>query len=102
MSYEYFAGVSPESSIPLIKLFDSSDVSLLAEVLSAAPSEVLLRWLDLPKRSEWPEDITVVRQPDGLLISFYSGTAARRDEFLAYLRMRLAQDAQVFVEFEEV
>lgn len=101
MSYEYFAAVGADTSVPLTQLFDSSDMRSRVEVLSAAPSEVLLRWLDAQKRSEWPEDITVVRQPDGLLISFHSGTASNRDEFLLCMRMRLAQDAQVFVKFEE-
>lgn len=102
MAYEYLAALGADTSIPLAKLFDSSDMRSRVEVVSSAPSEVLLRWLDAPRRVEWPEDIAVVRQPDSLLISFHSGTALARGEFLSCIRTQLVQAAQVFVEFEEL
>jgi len=102
MAFEYLAALGADTSIPLAKLFDSSDMRSRIEVLSAGSSEVLLRWLEAPRRAEWPEDIAVVRQPDGLLISFHSGTASARGEFLSCIRTQLVQAAQIFVEFEEL
>ena len=101
MSYEYFAAIGADTPIQLNQLFDSADMQSRVEVLSIAPSEVLLRCLDIPRRTEWPEDITVARKPDGLLISFHTGTESSREEFLSSLRMLLVQVSQVFVEFEE-
>jgi hypothetical protein len=101
MSYEYFAAVDNDSSIQLPRIFESPDMRALVSILSASSSEVLLRWLGVAKRTEWPEDITVALRQDGLLVSFHTGTASSRADFLSCMRTRLAEDASTSVEFEE-
>jgi hypothetical protein len=101
MSYEYFAPVRIDSVIHLVQMFESPEMRARIDILSATPSEVLLRWLDVPKRSEWPEDITVALRSDGLLVSFHTDTASSRSDFLWYMRTRLIEEIHTTVEFEE-
>lgn len=101
MSYEYFAAVGPDIPIQLDQLFNSAHMRTRVEVLSNAPLGVSLRFLEAPRRTEWPEDIAVERNPDGLLISFHAGTASSREEFLLSMRMLILEVAHILVEFEE-
>lgn len=101
MSYEYLASIGSDVNIPLKQLFESPALPSSIEVMSAAQSQWQLRWRDAPKREQWPEDITVSRQSDGLWVSFHSGTAGDRQELLSWLAPKLQQIAGVRIEFEE-
>lgn len=101
MSYEYLAPIGSDVALPLKQLFESPALPSYIEVLAATQSQWQLRWRDAPRRAQWPEDITVSRQLDGLWVSFHSGTSDDRQALLSWLTPHLQQMAGVRIEFEE-
>jgi hypothetical protein len=88
MSYEYFTPIDVGTNVPLLELVELSGLKDLAMVISTKENEIHLRWVDTPVRSDWPEDITITRDDEGIFAIFHVG--ARADFLLALSQLSKA------------
>ncbi len=105
MSYEYLAKAAlntPVAPVALRRLVDSPEVFSLAEFLSISGDSIQLRWRGLPPRQDWPEDITISSSTNGLLVSFHSGAAHLREEFLLSITKACSNSGVSVTAFEEM
>jgi hypothetical protein len=101
MSYEYLAPL-PEAAIPSsTELLELLKLQLPIAAVCISKNKLSLRWADLAMRAEWPEDIDLFRNTDGLLVSFHVGTAEQRNILLNILRDELAKVTGISFDFEE-
>lgn len=101
MSYEYFAKIDGSTEVVLPKIFQAEEIRNRASILETEQNQITLRWIDESKRDEWPEDISVNRIDDGFIVSFRTGSAAQRNEFVSLLTKLISLELKVDVEFEE-
>lgn len=91
MSYEFL--VDSNAALPgWPKRMQSDEIHQLVEVISESDTSVLLRWQGTETRPRWPEDITISREPKGLLVSFHSSTGEQRELFMDALARSLMSD----------
>ena len=102
MSFEYHARLPRNEPASLLDLVRASVAKLPVEILSTLDDGMQLRWTALPRRSQWPEDVTVACDAEGVLVSFHSATGSQRDLLIGCLASTLAKFAGRNVEFEEV
>src|SRR5438034_11341919 len=100
MSYEFIATL-PEAVPDSSSLLQALARRLPLEVVPAPDGRLLLRWTDQPKRVEWPEDIELSCNPDGIVVSVHAGTASQRLALLDALADELAKRIGTPVSFEE-
>jgi len=70
-------------------------------LVSMSNEKLSLRWADLPRRAEWPEDIDLFGNAEGILVSIHVGTAEQRRLLVGVLAEELAKMNAMPVTFEE-
>lgn len=102
MSYEFFAPL-PEGVIPSVsELLQTLLRQLPLALVSTSKDKILLRWADLPLRTDWPEDIEISCNANGMLVSFHVGLAEQRRMVLSILANELTKMVGMLVEFDEL
>lgn len=102
MSYEYFATINQRDKCPLSELIQPILPNLPVEVLSITHEEVRLRWTNLPRRLDWPEDVIVMKNTRGIYISFHFGSEYLRKLMLELLNKLLNDEISPATKFVEL
>jgi hypothetical protein len=102
MSDEYFAAIEPETFPAFRRLASDGFPGMLVEILAVTDSLITLRWCgdQHPRREDWPEDIRIRRESDGILLAFDTAARDQRERFLNFLGSKLEQLTGEPVSFE--
>lgn len=89
MSIEYFARMKVDSAVTegLARQVQADTRFRILD--SADPRRLLLQLTRNPPRSEWPEDIEIQFQPDGIYVAFHSATRDDRADVVEFLESTL-------------
>lgn len=101
MSYEFFARLPEEAVRVSQQLLHALTRRLPLALVSMSNEKLSLRWADLPRRAEWPEDIDLFGNAEGILVSIHVGTAEQRRLLVGVLAEELAKMNAMPVTFEE-
>jgi hypothetical protein len=102
MSYEYFVTINQRDIRPLAEFIQPILPWLPVEVLSISNEEVRLRWKNLPRRPDWPEDVIVMKNTRGIYISFHVGSEELRQLMLDSLNKLLNDEVGPAIKFVEL
>ena len=101
VSYEYFAPV-PRGMVQISsELLQALTRRLPLALVTMSKDKLSLRWTNVPLRIEWPEDIDLSGEPNGIMVSIHVGTAEQRRLLLEAVAEELARASGTLVEFHE-
>ena len=102
MAYEYWATINQSDKRTLQVIIQPILPSLPIELLSISNEEVRLRWKDLPRQLEWPEDVIVFKNARGIFISFHFGSDVLRQLMLNCLIKSINDNVGAEIKFVEL
>ena len=101
MSYEFFAKTANSHEVVLARVLEAAELQRQISVLQASSDQATLCWIADSIRGTWPEDITLYRTGDGLIVEFHTGTQTQRNEFLLQFSKQLSKEFGIDLNFEE-
>jgi hypothetical protein len=78
------------------------DRGWVRESTDSSAGSVGYRVRDRPRRSDWPEDVTVTVEPSRIVVSFYSGSKMEMNGFLTALATVISTTTGVVPDFVDV
>jgi len=101
MADELIAKIDRARMPPILDVVATLTSDDFCIIESAREDEVLLRWADAPRRSNWPEDFSLSVIQDGLLLSIHAGTRDQRASIIARIEAYLSKTADCPVMFDD-
>ena len=101
MADELIARIDRVKLPPMLDVVEPLISEYLCLIEAVREDEVLLRWADMPRRDNWPEDVSLSVLPEGLLLSIHVGTKEQRISLVQRIEAFLSKATDTSVIFDD-